>query len=218
MDLSLYFWLEHKELFQCAYSDLLGGGAQESFLKMSLVIVFISAIIYSISETSNFIMSLFSFLSLSPAFQENVSSLPALKPLIQYSVVSTFYTLGLSLWLSSKESVCNARDAGDTVWSLDWEDPWRKACILARKIPWTEEPGGLQSIGLQRAGHDWSDWAGTQSCSFLFPLCSLILPINFISLKLWIISFHWNEICISPKAFFTSSGAHCHLICHLIYP
>ena len=123
MDLSLYFWLEHKELFQSAYSDLLGGGAQESFLKMSLVIVFISAIIYSISETSNFIMSLFSFLSLSPAFQENVSSLPALKPLIQYSVVSTFYTLGLSLWLSSKESVCNARDAGDTVWSLDWEDP-----------------------------------------------------------------------------------------------
>ena len=26
--------------------------------------------------------------------------------------------------------------------------------ILARKIPWTEEPGGLQSIGLQRVRHD----------------------------------------------------------------
>ena len=26
--------------------------------------------------------------------------------------------------------------------------------ILARRIPWTEEPDGLQSIGLQRAGHD----------------------------------------------------------------
>ena len=26
--------------------------------------------------------------------------------------------------------------------------------ILAWKIPWTEEPGGLQSLGLQRAGHD----------------------------------------------------------------
>ena len=25
--------------------------------------------------------------------------------------------------------------------------------ILAWKIPWTEEPGGLQSMGLQRAGH-----------------------------------------------------------------
>ena len=26
--------------------------------------------------------------------------------------------------------------------------------ILAWRIPWTEEPGGLQSVGLQRAGHD----------------------------------------------------------------
>ena len=27
--------------------------------------------------------------------------------------------------------------------------------ILAWRIPWTEEPGGLQSTGLQRVGHDW---------------------------------------------------------------
>ena len=26
--------------------------------------------------------------------------------------------------------------------------------ILARRIPWTEEPGGLQSMGLQRLGHN----------------------------------------------------------------
>ena len=26
--------------------------------------------------------------------------------------------------------------------------------ILAWRIPWTEEPGGLQSVGLQRVGHD----------------------------------------------------------------
>ena len=31
--------------------------------------------------------------------------------------------------------------------------------ILAWRIPWTEEPGGLQSIGLQRIGHDGSDLA-----------------------------------------------------------
>ena len=30
------------------------------------------------------------------------------------------------------------------------------ASILAWKIPWTEEPGGLQSIGLQRVRHDWA--------------------------------------------------------------
>ena len=31
--------------------------------------------------------------------------------------------------------------------------------ILAWRIPWTEEPGGLQSMGSQRVRHDWSDLA-----------------------------------------------------------
>ena len=31
--------------------------------------------------------------------------------------------------------------------------------ILAWRIPWTEEPGGLQSIGSPRVGHDWSDFS-----------------------------------------------------------
>ena len=48
------------------------------------------------------------------------------------------------------------------VWLLDWEDPLEEgmathSSVLAWRIPWTEEPGGLQSIGLQRAGHDWGD-------------------------------------------------------------
>jgi len=43
--------------------------------------------------------------------------------------------------------------------SLGWEDPLEKemaahSSIVAWKIPWTEEPGRLQSIGLQRVGHD----------------------------------------------------------------
>ena len=43
--------------------------------------------------------------------------------------------------------------------SLGWEDPLEKemathSSILAWKIPWTEEPGRLQSMGLQRVGHD----------------------------------------------------------------
>ena len=48
--------------------------------------------------------------------------------------------------------------------SLGWEDPLEKemathSSILTWKIPWTEEPGRLQSMGLQRIRHDWSDWA-----------------------------------------------------------
>ena len=42
---------------------------------------------------------------------------------------------------------------------LDWEDPLEMEMathsnILAWKVPWTEEPGGLQSMGSQRIGHD----------------------------------------------------------------
>ena len=47
------------------------------------------------------------------------------------------------------------------VWSLGWEDPLMKemathSIILAGRIPWMEEPGRLQSTGLQRVGHDWA--------------------------------------------------------------
>ena len=45
--------------------------------------------------------------------------------------------------------------------SLGWEDPLEKemathSSILAWKISWTGEPGGLQSMGSQRIGHDWA--------------------------------------------------------------
>ena len=47
------------------------------------------------------------------------------------------------------------------VQSLGWEDPLEKemathSSILAWRIPWTEEPGGLQSTGLQRVGCDFT--------------------------------------------------------------
>ena len=55
-----------------------------------------------------------------------------------------------------KTSACNAGDLGSI---LGWEDPLEKemathSSILAWRIPWTEEPGGLQSTGSQRVGHD----------------------------------------------------------------
>ena len=49
------------------------------------------------------------------------------------------------------------------VWSLGQEDPLEKkmathSSILVRRIPWTEEPGGLWSVGSQRVRHEWSDF------------------------------------------------------------
>ena len=57
------------------------------------------------------------------------------------------------------------------VWSLSQEEPLEKgmathSSILAWRIPCTEEPGGLQSMGSQRDGHDWSDLARMHRTEF----------------------------------------------------
>ena len=69
---------------------------------------------------------------------------------------------GLPPWLSGKESACNAGVAGDAGSILSQEDPLEEgrathSSILAWRIPLTEEPDGLQSIGSQRVGHDGSN-------------------------------------------------------------
>ena len=80
------------------------------------------------------------------------------------------------------------------VQSLGWEDPLEKdmaihSSILAWRIPWTEEPGGLQSIGSHRVGHNWSNLA----CTFwqvLTPHCGLDL--------------HFPDVYQSSKTFWTT--------------
>ena len=69
------------------------------------------------------------------------------------------------IWISvpsgtSEESACSAGDAGEAGSipgsgrspGVGNDDP---SSILAWKIPRTEKPGGLQSMWLQRVGHDW---------------------------------------------------------------
>ena len=54
-----------------------------------------------------------------------------------------------------KESVCNAGDS-DSIPGLGStleKEMATHSSILVFRIPWTEEPGGLQSMGLQRVGH-----------------------------------------------------------------
>ena len=56
-----------------------------------------------------------------------------------------------------KNLPANAADSGDVGLFQGWEDSLEKrmatrSSILAWKIPWTEEPGGLHSMGSQRVG------------------------------------------------------------------
>ena len=65
-----------------------------------------------------------------------------------------------------KNPPANARDPRDGGSILGSGSPLEEgmathSVILAQRIPWTEEPGGLQSTGLQRVRHNCSDLAGT---------------------------------------------------------
>jgi len=63
------------------------------------------------------------------------------------------------IWASLVSQLIKNLPAVQKTWvrSLGWEDPLQEEThfsILAWRIPWTEEPGGLQSIGLQTVRHD----------------------------------------------------------------
>ena len=67
---------------------------------------------------------------------------------------------------------------------MGWEDPLEEgmgnqSSILAWRISWTEEPGGLQSMDVQRVGHDWVTKYNIISLIFIdfFPI-SLELCMN----------------------------------------
>ena len=65
--------------------------------------------------------------------------------------------MGLPRWLSGKNLSAHVETQEIQVRSLGQKDPLEKematySSILAWRIPWTEEPGGLQPMGLQRMG------------------------------------------------------------------
>ena len=75
-----------------------------------------------------------------------------LRPVHTGILVRLLTCLGFPGGSDSKEPDSNMGDLG-------WEDPLEKgmathSSILAWRIPWTEEPGGLQSLGSQRVRHD----------------------------------------------------------------
>ena len=83
------------------------------------------------------------------------------------------------------------------VQSLGWKDPLEKgmtthSSILAWRIPWTEEPSGLQSMGLQRVGHNWV----TNTCFLVFPISANDMAVH---------SCYLNKFKSHPSFFFSHS-------------
>ena len=91
--------------------------------------------------------------------------------------------------LSGKESACQA---GDSNLILGWKDPLEKemathSCILAWEIPWTQEPGGLQSLGSQRDGYKSNNPLATThpllpspTCTHLPTVCTLVIQTRVL--------------------------------------
>ena len=122
----------------------------------------------------------FSYLFLSPSTitLSSVSmrffSLESIYAIILF-VFLWFISLNAMLWgfpggASGKEPACHCRRhkrCGFDLWVGKQEEEGMAihSSILAWRIPWREEPGRLQSIGLQRVGHDWSNLVCTHTVS-----------------------------------------------------
>ena len=86
---------------------------------------------------------------------------------------------------SGKEPACQCRRHERRGFSLGREDPLQEDAathsgILAWRIPWTEGPGRLQSIGLQRVGHNWSDLTDTHTLSHIALLTGTKKELRFM--------------------------------------
>ena len=93
------------------------------------------------------------------------------------------------------------------VWSLSWEDPQKgmptHSSILARNIPWTEEPGRLQSMGSRRVGYHWATkhkLVTSPRCerqTDLLPQIEEVKTIYQIPIRKWM---RWSCESMSPRA------------------
>ena len=101
-----------------------------------------------------------------------------------------------------------------TIWetwvqSLGWEDPLEKGMathfsFLAWRTPWTEEPGGLQSMGLLRVRHDWATFTFNNvvfwftsvhtSSYYKYIFIPIVIVIQLLS-HVWFFATPWNTAC-----------------------
>ena len=110
------------------------------------------------------------------------------------NVFCRIYVHGFPGGASGKESVCQCRRHkrcrfNPQVGKIPWRRKWQPTPVFLWRIPWTEEPGGLQSIGSHRVGHNWSDLARTHICTYV---CA-----QWFS-HVWLRVTPWTAACQTP--------------------
>ena len=102
------------------------------------------------------------YFALSPAVYEESSSCSALS-IVRFLKKHSNKYIGTSQVVQWQRICLPTKETQETwVWSLSGEEPLQKemathSSILAWRIPWTEEPSRLQSMGSQRVGHYWAN-------------------------------------------------------------
>ena len=81
------------------------------------------------------------------------------------------------------------------VWCLGWEGPLEEGMAthsssLPGESPWTEEPGGLQSIRSQRVGHNWTAKLSTAQRVCFHAALSIHPTLSFPNCA------HWSVLCV----------------------
>ena len=89
--------------------------------------------------------------------------------ILPHGVLSAFFHFSF-LPMVAQTVKCLPAVRETRVRSLSWEYPLEKemathSSTLAWKIPWTKEPGRLESMGSQRVGHDWATSLFQSQCS-----------------------------------------------------
>ena len=132
--------------------------------------------------------------------------LPSTHPLCDWGVLARVGFIQHTL-CSGGSAIKNPPAVQETqeawVRSLGRDDPLEEGMAthskLPWRIPWTEEPGGFQSIGSQRVGLDWSDWAHMfiDKCWNLERMetgCILLLQYTFFPSVTGLKGHHFLEI------------------------
>ena len=106
------------------------------------------------------------------------------------------------------------------VWSLGWEDPLEEGMTthcsgLAWRIPWAEEPGGLQSTGWQRVRHDYvtkhtkAFWTTVLGWNHLKGIDNELCEAALCYICEF---FHWNIVLPAGAGHFTWNSAYCSVL------
>ena len=102
--------------------------------------------------------------------------------------------------------------------------------ILAWRIPWTEDPGGLPSMESQRFRHNWSDWAWMHPFPLLLLSCSYIVILLYLTpqsihplINIWVVSsfyilwikpkHSWKYLLVYRHSFLLDSSPLCMCAC-----